>query len=146
MPKMIFINLPVANLAASTRFYETLGFRRNPQFSDARASSMIWSDAITIQLLSREFFGSFTTKPVADAHAACEVMLCLTCDSREDVDALVATAAQAGGKADVRAPMDVDFLYNREFEDPDGHVFEAAWLNPDMAMPQGKPAERRVTQ
>jgi uncharacterized protein len=134
MPKTIFINLPVTNLAASTRFYEALGFRRNPLFSDHRACSMIWSDAITIQLLSRDFFGSFSTKPVADAHASCQVMLCLTRDSRAEVDALAAAAAKAGGKVDARAPMDGEFLYNREFEDPDGHVFEAAWVNPDMVM------------
>jgi len=130
MSKTIFINLPVSDVAASTRFYEAIGCTKNEQFSDERASSMIWSDAITFQLLSREFFGSFTTKPVADAHATCQTMLCLSRDSRDDVDALAKTAVDAGGKAG-RAPIDMGFMYNLAFEDPDGHVFELVWLNPE---------------
>jgi predicted lactoylglutathione lyase len=131
---MIFVNLPVTDLAASTRFYEAIGCRKNAQFSDHKASSMVWSDTITIQLLAREFFATFTTKPVADAHATCQVMLCLSRDSRDEVDRLVVAAAKAGGKADVRAPIEMDFMYNRAFEDPDGHEFELVWLNP-AAMP-----------
>jgi predicted lactoylglutathione lyase len=82
MPKMIFINLPVANIASSTRFYEAIGCRKNVQFSDAKASSMIWSDEITFQLLARKYFQTFTSKPVAEAQATCQVLLCLTRDSR----------------------------------------------------------------
>ena len=129
MPKMIFVNLPVTDVAASTRFYEAIGFRKNEQFSDHKASSMVWSDTITIQLLAREYFATFTAKSVADAHATCQTMLCLTGDSREEVDALAESVARAGGKADVRAPIEMSFLYNRAFEDLDGHVFEVAWLN-----------------
>jgi predicted lactoylglutathione lyase len=95
---------------------------------------MIWSDTITFQLLARDYFASFTTKPVADAHATCQALLCLSRDSRRDVDALVESAAKAGGKSDVRSPIDMDFLYNRTFEDPDGHVFELVWLNPDAVI------------
>ncbi len=134
MPQMIFINLPVANLAASTRFYEAIGCRKNVQFSDEKASSMIWSDTITFQLLAREYFQTFTPKPVANAKTACQVLLCLSRDSRQDVDVLAERAAKVGGKADVRAPIDMGFLYNRAFEDPDGHVFELVWLNPDALM------------
>ncbi len=140
MPKMIFINLPVADLTASTRFYEAIGCHKNAQFSGEKASSMIWSDTITFQLLARDYFATFTTKPVADAHAACQALLCLSRDSRQDVDALAEFAAKAGGKSDVRAPIDIGFLYNRAFEDPDGHVFELVWLNPDAAMPPSEAA------
>jgi uncharacterized protein len=134
MPKMIFINLPVTNLATSTRFYEAIGCLKNEKFSDEKASSMIWADTITFQLLTRDYFGTFTTKPVADAHATCQALLCLSRDSREDVDSLTEAAAGAGGRADMRAPIDMGFLYNRAFEDPDGHVFELVWLNPEAAM------------
>jgi predicted lactoylglutathione lyase len=96
---------------------------------------MIWSDAITFQLLARDYFGSFATKPVADAHATCQTLICLSRDRREDVDSLAEAVAVAGGKVDLRQPIDMDFLYNRAFEDPDGHVFELVWLNPDVAMP-----------
>ena len=140
MPKMIFVNLPVADVAAATRFYEAIGCRKNEQFSDAKASSMIWSDVITFQLLQLDYFASFATKPVADAHASCQTMLCLSRDSREDVDSLVSSVARAGGRTDTRAPIDLDFLYNRAFEDPDGHAFELVWINPDAAMPTSEAA------
>jgi predicted lactoylglutathione lyase len=135
MSKMIFVNLPVADLAASTKFYEAIGCKKNEQFSDGKASSMVWSDHITFQLLRRDYFATFTPKTVADAHADCQVLLCLSRDSRADVDALIESAARSGGKTDTRAPIDIDFLYNRTFEDPDGHVFELVWLNPKAAMP-----------
>ena len=100
MSKMIFVILPVADLAASIRFYEAIGCERNAQFSDDKAASMVWSDIITFQLMQRDYFASFTTKPVADAHASCQALLCLTRDSRGDVDALAEAAGRAGGRAD----------------------------------------------
>ncbi|QIG50460.1 lactoylglutathione lyase [Nordella sp. HKS 07] len=136
MPKMIYVNLPVRDLAVATRFYEAVGCRKNEQFSDHQASSMVWSDTITFQLLSHDYFSTFTPKKIADAHATTEVLLALTRDSREEVDAIVAAAAASGGKADIREPQDMGWLYTRAFEDPDGHVFEA--ISADMdAMPAG---------
>ncbi|HEX7030386.1 MAG TPA: VOC family protein [Gammaproteobacteria bacterium] len=129
MSKMIFINLPVKDLAAATRFYEAIGCRKNEQFSDDKASSMVWSDTITFQLLTREYFATYATTPVADAHQTTGVLFALSRDSREDVDAIVEAAAAAGGKADIREPQDMDFMYLRTFQDPDGHVFEPAWMN-----------------
>lgn len=129
MPRMIFINLPVKNLAAATRFYEAIGCKKNEQFSDEKAASMVWSDAITFQLLTREYFATFTSKPVADAHDTCQVLLALTQDTREDVDTINEAAAAAGGKADVRERMDMGWMYNRSFEDTDGNVFEAVWMD-----------------
>jgi len=138
MAKTIYVNLPVTDLAAATRFYEAIGCERNEQFSDHQASSMVWSDTITFHLLSRDYFSTFTPKKTADAHATSEVLLALTRDSREQVDAIAEAAAAAGGKADIRAPMDMGWLYNRTFEDPDGHVFEA--VSVDMA---AMPAEMK---
>lgn len=137
MSKMIFVNLPVKDLAVSTRFYEAIGCKKNDQFSDEKASSMMWSDGIAFHLLTRDYFATFTSKKIPDAHATCQVLLSLSCDSRDAVDALVRTAANAGGKADIRKPVDMGFLYNRACEDPDGHVLELAWLNPKAAMPGG---------
>ena len=131
MPKMIFVNLPVANLAASTRFYEAIGCQKNPQFSDEKASSMVWSDTITFQLLTRAYFATFTPQPVADAHQACGVLLALSQDTRAQVDAMVLAAAANGGQADVRPVLDMGSFYNRCFADPDGHMFEVVWM--DMA-------------
>lgn len=131
MRKMIYVNLPVKDLAAATRFYEAIGCTKNEQFSDHQASSMVWSDTITFHLLTREYFATFSPKPVADAHAACGALFALTRDSREEVDAITEAAAAAGGKADTRERMDMGWLYNRAFEDTDGNVYEAVWM--DMA-------------
>jgi uncharacterized protein len=135
MPKMIFVNLPVKDIVAATRFYEAIGCTKNADFSDEKASSMMWSDAITFQLLAEPYFKTFTTKDIADAHHVCEVLLAVSMDSRAEVDSIAEAAAAAGGKADIRPAMDMGFMYNRAFQDPDGHVFEAVWM--DMsAMPQ----------
>jgi uncharacterized protein len=132
--KMIFVNLPVSDLAASTRFFEALGCQKNDQFSDETSSSMAWSEQITFQLLTRDYFQTYTAKPVGRARESCQVMLALSADSRESVDALVQAAAAAGGTADPRAPADMGFMYNRAVEDPDGYVFELIWMNPDATM------------
>jgi predicted lactoylglutathione lyase len=134
MPKMIFINLPVSDLAVSTRFYEAIGCQKNDMFSDEKASSMMWSDAIVFQLLTHEFYATFTSRPIADAHATSAALLAISCDSREAVDAIVDAAVKAGGKPDIRPAQDMGFMYGRTFEDPDGNVFEPMWM--DMsAMP-----------
>ncbi|KAB2941098.1 MAG: VOC family protein [Hyphomicrobium sp.] len=131
MPKMIFVNLPVKDLAAATRFYEAIGCKKNKQFSDHQAASMVWSDSITFHLLTRDYFATFAPKPVADAREACGALFALTRDSREAVDAITEAAAAAGGKADPRERMDMGWMYNRAFEDTDGNVYEAVWM--DMA-------------
>lgn len=129
MTKMIFVNLPVSNIAAATRFYEAIGCTKNAQFSDEKSASMMWSDTITLQLLSREYFSTFTPKRVADAHDTSEVLLALSRDSREEVDATAEAAAASGGRADIRDRRDLGFLYNRAVQDPDGHVLELIWLD-----------------
>jgi uncharacterized protein len=129
MPKMIFVNLPVKDLAAATRFYEAIGCKKNEQFSGENAASMVWSDTITFQLLTRDYYTTFTTKPIADAHKTSGMLIALSRDSREEVDAITEAAAAAGGKADIRERQDLGFMYLRTFEDPDGHVFEPAWMN-----------------
>ena len=126
MPKMVFVNLPVQDLAAATRSYEAIGCRKSPQFSDKKASSMMWSDSITFQLLKREYYATFTPRPIADAHASSGMLISLSCGSRVEVDATVEAAAGAGGEADPRGPMDLGFMYNRAVEEPDGHTFELA--------------------
>ncbi len=129
--KMIFVNLPVQDIPAATRFYEAIGCAKNPQFSDHQASNMVWSEAIVFHLLTRDYFATFTPKPVADALSTSEVLMALALGSRAEVDAMVAAAAAAGGRADPRPPTDLGWLYNRSFEDIDGHIFEAVWV--DMA-------------
>lgn len=136
MTKMVFVNLPVKDLAASIGFYKAIGCEKNDQFSNDKAASMVWSDTITFMLLTHEFFATFTSKPIADAGKTCEVLICLSRDSREEVDAITGAAEAAGGAADIRPPTDMGFMYGRSFEDPDGHVFEPMWMDVSQ-MPKG---------
>lgn len=129
MAKMIFVNLPVKDLPAAIRFYEAVGCTKNPQFSNEQAAMLVWSDTISFMLLTHDFYATFTSKPIADAHVTSEVLLCLSRDSRADVDAIVEAAAKAGGKADVGEKQDMGFMYGRSFEDSDGHILEATWMD-----------------
>ncbi|MDF2618641.1 MAG: hypothetical protein K0S00_1300 [Xanthobacteraceae bacterium] len=133
MSKMIFVNLPVNDLDAATRFYEAIGCTKNQQFSDGNAASMVWSDAITFQLLTLDFFKTFAPKAVANSRDTVGALIALSRDSRAEVDAITEAAACAGGKADVRERQDMGFMYGRAFEDPDGHVFEAVWMDMEAA-------------
>lgn len=130
MTKMIFVNLPVADLAASTRFYEAIGCTKNEQFSNDVAVSMVWSDTIVFMLLTHGFYSTFTDKQIIDAHKTSGVLLALSRDSKAEVDEITEAAGKAGGTADVRPPQDMDFMYGRAFADPDGHVFEPVWMDP----------------
>jgi predicted lactoylglutathione lyase len=131
---MIFVNLPVRDLAASIRFYEAIGCTKNEQFSSDSAASMVWSESVTFQLLTHDYFATFTSKPIADAHSTAAMLISLSRDSRAEVDTIVEAAGAAGGKADARPPQDHGFLYVRTFEDPDGNIFEPAWLNPEATV------------
>lgn len=117
---MIFVNLPVADVARAAAFYEAIGFTRNAMFSNAKASAMVWSDAITVMLLERDFYATFTTKPIIDAKTMSGVLLALNFDSRDQVDTITQAALAAGGR-ELHEPEDEGFMYSRAFEDPDGH-------------------------
>jgi hypothetical protein len=130
MPRMIFVNLPVTDLPASMKFYEALGFHNNPQFTDDTAACMVWSEAISVMLLTHEKWKTFTTRPIPPSTSS-EVMLALSMDDREAVDAMNAAAAANGGTADINPPQDHGFMYGRDFTDPDGHAWGPMWM--DMA-------------
>jgi uncharacterized protein len=123
MHKQIFVNLPVADLPRSRAFFESLGYHFNPQFSNDQGASLVLGDNLYAMLLTREFFQTFTRKTVADAHRSAQVLVCLDCESRAEVDRLVAGAIAAGGKAP-RAAIDHGFMYIHGFEDLDGHAWE----------------------
>ena len=133
MTRMIFVNLPVADLPRAMAFYEAVGGRRNPQFSDDTAACMVFSDVIHVMLLTHDKFRQFTPRPVADARAASEVLLCLSSESREAVDETVGAAAASGGVADPGPKQDHGFMYGRSFEDLDGHIWEVMWMDVEAA-------------
>jgi hypothetical protein len=136
MDRMIFINLPVTDLARSLAFYEAVGAARDERFCDASCAMVKFSEAISVMLLTHERFASFTDRPIAD-RSTTEVLLCLSADNPAHCDALVDTAVQAGGRADPCAKQDYGFMYGRSFEDPDGHIWEVAWMDVDAAMQAG---------
>jgi hypothetical protein len=129
MSRMIFVNLPVTDLQRSTRFYEALGADRNPQFSDDTASCIVFSETIHVMLLTHEKYLMFSPRPIADAHQTSQVLLCLTAESRAEVDEMVDRAVAAGGVADPSPKDEYDFMYGRSFEDPDGHLWGVNWMN-----------------
>jgi hypothetical protein len=133
MSKLIFVNLPVSDLARATAFYEAIGATRNPQFSDETAACMVFSDTIHAMLLTHDKFRQFTAKKIADAKTACEVLICLSADSRAAVDDVVGKGQRAGGVADPSPKQDFGFMYGRSLEDPDGHIWEVMWMDVEAA-------------
>lgn len=138
MSRMIFVNLPVTDLKASMAFYKALGFENNPHFTDETAACMVWSEAINVMLLTHAKWRTFTSRPIPP-NTSSEVMLALSCASRAAVDAMNNAAAANGGKADINPAQDLGFMYNRNLSDPDGHVWEAMWMDP-AAIPSGDKA------
>ena len=136
MPKMLFLNLPVRNLKASTAFYEALGAKVNPQFSDDQTRSMVLSETIIVMLLSHERYRTFTKRKIGDARQDSQALIAISIDKRDEVDAIVKRTTAAKGKADPNPPQDHGFMYSRSVEDPDGYVWELVWMNPD-AMKKG---------
>src|SRR5690349_10164564 len=140
MSKLIFVNLPVVDLARATTFYESIGARKDERFCDHTASCMVFSETIYAMLLTHEKFRGFTPKPIADARAASEVLICLSAESRAEVDSVLERAGSAGGRPDPAAVQDHGFMYGRSFEDPDGHIWEIMWMDVAAATGSAAPA------
>lgn len=132
MSKMIFVNLPVANLERAKAFYSAVGFVNQPRFSDTTAAAMQWSDTIFVMLLTHPRWATFTKRPIPDRGSS-EVMLALSFDSRDTVDTITKRAGANGGTMDVNPAQDHGFMYSRTFLDPDGHVWETFWMDPAVA-------------
>ena len=134
MSKHVFINLPVADLSKSTAFFKALGYSHNPQFTDDTGACIVVSDTISVMLLTHARFRDFTPKAICDTSKAVEVLLTLSCESREEVDGLVAKALAAGGST-YDKPEDYGFMYTHSFVDPDGHGWGLVHMS---AMPAQK--------
>ena len=131
----LFVNIPVGDLQRSITFFEALGFRFNPHFTDATATCMLVGEDAYFMLLTKDRFAGFSGRPVGDPQAQTGALYALSVESREDVDAMVRKALAAGGSPAVD-PMDHGFMYGWSFRDPDGHHFEVFWMDP-AAIPQG---------
>jgi predicted lactoylglutathione lyase len=135
MPTKIFVNLPVRDLNQSIEFFTRLGYKFNPQFTDETATCMIVAGDIFVMLLTHAKFQEFTPKPICDATKSTEVLVCLSCDSKEAVDDLVKKAIAAGGKTHAE-PKDYGFMYQHGYMDLDGHIWELIHMDP-AAVPPG---------
>ncbi|WP_077002314.1 VOC family protein [Variovorax sp. KK3] len=134
MATKIFVNLPVKNVEKAKAFYAALGYANDARFTNETAASMVISEEIYVMLLAEDFFKTFTPKAIADASKSTEVLLCLSCESRAEVEAQVAKALAAGGSTPNEA-KDHGFMYQHGFQDLDGHMWELAYM--DMsAFPQ----------
>lgn len=143
MSKMIFINLPVADLPKAKAFYAALGFVNEPRFTDETAAAMQWSDAIVVMLLTHAKWASFTDRPIADRGTS-EMALCLSFDSKDEVNRITDLAGASGGTADVNPRQDHGFMFGRSFLDLDGHVWETAWMDPSMMQPDAAVHEQAL--
>jgi predicted lactoylglutathione lyase len=131
-PRMIFVNLPVKDLERSMAFFRELGFTFNPQFTDEKAACMVLSEQGFVMLLVEPFFQTFTKRKICDTATHTEALLALSCESREEVDALVKKAVEQGGSPAID-PQDLGFMYSASFYDLDGHHWEVLWMDPNAA-------------
>jgi hypothetical protein len=146
MTRMIFVNLPVTDLQRSRAFLEALGAVNEPKFTDETAACMTFSDSIHVMILTHEKFSQFTPRPIADANAGSEVLLCLSADSRESVDSTVEQGVRAGGTADPAPKQDYGVMYGRSVADPDGHIWEIMWMDPAAAERGAEAVQEAATQ
>src|SRR5262245_36049149 len=128
MATQVFINLPVADLPKSMAFFKALGFSHNPQFTDDTAACIVISETIFVMLLTHPKFRNFTPKAICDTTKSAEVLLCLSCESRSQVEDLVAKAVASGGSTYAK-PKDYGFMYQHSFADPDGHQWELIYMS-----------------
>lgn len=140
--RLIFVNIPVKDLSASVAFFRALDFDFDEKFTDDSCACMVVSEQAYVMLLVESRFADFTSKPVADARASTEAILCVSADSREGVDAF-ADAAMDAGASPANDPMDHGFMYGRSFQDLDGHIWEVMWMSTE-AVEQG-PADMAQT-
>jgi uncharacterized protein len=133
MARMIFVSLPVSDVARSTAFYQAVGLTRSAQFSDHTTSCLVFSDTIQVMLMTPDKYRHFTCKEIADPKTMSLALLCLFVDSRQAVDDMIGKAKSAGGHLDPAPVDDFDFMYGRSFEDPDGHMWGVSWMDVEAA-------------
>lgn len=132
MPRMIFVSLPVTDIARSRAFYQALGFQVNEAFSDDSAVCFVVSDAIYLMIATHARFQSMSPKPLVLPSTGAMSLIALTCDSRDEVDQMTEAALKSGGR-ELHEAEDLGFMYSRAFEDPDGNGFGPLWMNQDAA-------------
>ncbi len=129
MNRNIFVNLPVRDLDRSKAYFAKLGYTFNAQFTDQTAACMVISENIYAMLITHARFADFTVKAIADSNKTTEVLIALSCDSKEEV-AQIANKALAAGASEAKEPQDYGFMVVRSINDLDGHIWEYMWMDP----------------
>ena len=126
----LFVSLPVADLERANAYYSALGFTKNPTMSDHNGTCFVIDEAHSfLMVVAREFFQTFTDRPIHDPATAPWGAMIVYLESREAVDARIADGLAAGG-VESQEPTDYGFMYQRQLTDPDGHVLEFGWMDP----------------
>ena len=133
MPTDVFVNLPTVDLPRSKAFYEALGATIVPEFTDENAACVRWDENVFFMILTKEFFASFTSRPVVLGSEGAQVIIALSRASRAEVDAVRATILEAGG-GENKEPQDHGFMYGISMTDPDGNIIEFMWMDPVAAV------------
>jgi predicted lactoylglutathione lyase len=134
MSKMIFVNLPIADVVRSREFFGGLGYTFNEQFSDEKALCLVISDTIFAMLVKPEYLNTFLDKPVGDPKQAVTAILSLTFDSREELATHCEKAFSLGAR-NYKEPVDMGFMFQWGYEDLDGNIWEGFWMDPNAVMP-----------
>jgi len=129
MSKMIFVNLPISDVDRSRAFFSALGYTFNEQFSDDKALCMVISDTIFAMLVKPEFLSTFLDKPIGDPKQAVTNIISLTFESKDEVIAHCEKAYSLGARK-YKEASDMGFMYQQGFEDLDGNIWEAFWMDP----------------
>lgn len=132
MPTEMFVNLPTSDLDRAKAFYSGLGWTINPLFTDENAACVVIDERLYLMILTHDYFATFTDKTIIDPATAAQVQVSFSRDSREEVDSIVKKAIAAGGR-EHREAQDYGFMFSRDFEDPDGNIFGALWMDPVAA-------------
>ena len=132
MSTSIFVNIATADLERAKAFYTALGCEINPLFTDENAACVVWDEQVFFMVLTREYFATFTDKALADTATTAQVLIALSRESREDVDAVLEAGVAAGG-SEPKAAQDYGFMYSRDLEDPDGNILEFLYMDPAAA-------------
>lgn len=125
----LFVNIPVADVQRAITFFEALGFRFNPHFTDASTTCMLVGEDAYFMLLAHDRFADFSRRPIGDPRTETHALFALSVDSRAAVDTMVRRAVAAGG-AHAADPQDHGFMYAWSFYDLDGHHWEVFWMDP----------------
>jgi predicted lactoylglutathione lyase len=127
----MFVNLPVTDLERAKAFYTAIGFTID--FTDDNAARVVVEDGHSyFMILARDYFQSFTDRPIGDPAVTVSAATAIFLDDRKAVDETVACGIAAGG-SEAQPATDYGFMYQRQLTDPDGNILQFGYMDPVAA-------------